>query len=110
MSTSLSTTEVGGGIWRIKWDPHHATDVIIAGMYSGFFWLKYNNELDTFTQWSSFKEHGSIAYGADICHLSVEETKRKYSSFVDRNPLQHDSVKLLVTCSFYDKKLCLCAF
>lgn len=108
MSKSLSTCEVGGGIWRIKWDPHKAEDILVAGMYSGFFWMNYNHENETVIHRDSFTEHASIAYGADICYLSSTEIERICSSYADRDQILNSNIRLTATCSFYDKKLCLC--
>ena len=36
MSVPLAETGLGGGIWRIKWDPHEADYILTATMYNGF--------------------------------------------------------------------------
>lgn len=98
LKQTLSSLEIGGGVWRIKWDPQNAESILIAGMYSGIFLINFNED-STLQTMSTFKQHESIAYGADFCYFSSEEMKN-YSS--DTN-----ASKLIATCSFYDKKLCL---
>ena len=36
MKEPLKRTCVGGGVWRIKWEPHEAMQVAVATMYNGF--------------------------------------------------------------------------
>ncbi|KAF9365013.1 Diphthine methyltransferase [Mortierella sp. NVP85] len=65
MRYPLSTTETGGGVWRLKWHPTRK-DVLLTGcMYNGFHVLHYDSNWTTGTIGSSFMEHKSIAYGVD---------------------------------------------
>lgn len=85
-----------------------AENILTASMYSGFHWFKYSKVNKVFELRSQLKEHGSIGYGADICHLSSDEIRKTYFTS-ENNPLNsYQSPMLTVTCSFYDKKLCLC--
>jgi hypothetical protein len=36
MRSPLAETQLGGGIWRIKWDPFTADYILTATMYNGF--------------------------------------------------------------------------
>lgn len=98
LKQTLSSMEIGGGVWRIKWDPQDAGSMLVAGMYSGIFLIGVNADSSLQTL-SDFKEHESIAYGADFCYFSLEEM-HKYLG-------QTNATRLITTCSFYDKKLCL---
>lgn len=108
MSHSVVTCKVAGGIWRIKWDPHGTDQILTASMYSGFHWLKYLEENCSLEIKSEFKEHDSIAYGADICYLSPAEITNNYFTTDNQKLGSNKLAKFTVTCSFYDKKLCFC--
>lgn len=87
MRQPLSTTETGGGVWRLKWHPTRK-DVLLAGcMHNGFHVLEYDGSWSTGTIESSFMEHTSLAYGVDW-------------SYASRAPA--DELPLVVSCSFYD--------
>lgn len=105
MEKSLSSCEIGGGIWRIKWDPFNAESILTAAMYSGIYELKYSSD-HTLKIIYEFKEHQSIAYGADYCNIVPHELKTNY---LENNDKYINSIGMLtITCSFYDKKMCLC--
>ena len=36
MRSPVAETELGGGVWRIKWDPVDANYILTATMYNGF--------------------------------------------------------------------------
>ena len=36
MKRAVSETSVGGGVWRVKWDPWEANYLLTAAMYNGF--------------------------------------------------------------------------
>ena len=86
--TPLSETEVGGGVWRLKWRPGDGGELLAACMYNGVAVLK-GEDPDMGEVRSRFDAHKSIAYGADW--------KRGI----------YDGGYLMATCSFYDNKLCL---
>ncbi|KAF9964959.1 Diphthine methyltransferase [Mortierella alpina] len=65
MRQPLSTTETGGGVWRLKWHPTRR-DVLLAGcMHNGFHVIHYDEGWSTGSIGSSFMEHTSLAYGVD---------------------------------------------
>lgn len=98
----LSETEVGGGVWRVKWHPVDPTRLLVGCMHDGFKVLKLDElaeedagaaqlrgkEMEVVTR---FDEHESLAYGCDWDRgLGAEkegEGTRVYS------------------CSFYDARL-----
>eukprot|EP00794_Sanderia_malayensis_P003306 gene3306-3791_t len=85
----LCSIQAGGGVWRLKWHPHNADILLAACMHDGF------KIFDTSTKnpqhlLSAYKEHDSLAYGADWCIPSwISDTERLENS-------------LIATCSFYD--------
>lgn len=94
MKQPIAELGLGGGIWRIKWEPVAAKSILTATMYNGF------HIVDTSAQGLSvllnYREHQSIAYGADWCRISSVNTKQTGSSTVDYT---------IGTCSFYDHLL-----
>ena len=43
MKSPLSETNIGGGIWRVKWEPNSANHILTATMYNGFHILDSKN-------------------------------------------------------------------
>ncbi|KAJ1765304.1 hypothetical protein LPJ69_001360, partial [Coemansia sp. RSA 1752] len=74
---------VGGGVWRLKWHPNDATQLLVGAMYNGFHVLDVGEKVACS---ASFMDHTSIAYGADWCQA--------------QKPGSEDM--LVGTCSFYD--------
>lgn len=91
----LSSTSAGGGVWRLKWSPHDKDLLLAACMHNGFTVLNCS-DVNAASQSTviNFKEHNSLAYGADWC----------FSRHLESND------KLVATCSFYDHKLCVWSF
>ena len=97
----LSETNVGGGVWRVKWHPEDASRLLVGCMHDGFKVLRLEDlereevgggelrgkEMDVVTR---FDEHESLAYGCDWDRgEDVEEG-------MGRN---------VYSCSFYDATL-----
>ncbi|KAJ2586869.1 hypothetical protein H4R99_008329, partial [Coemansia sp. RSA 1722] len=102
MRRPLAETNVGGGVWRLKWHPTEPTQLLVSAMYNGFHILDVSVDglssadssplpqdaavsIDLCT---SFMEHKSIAYGADWCQTPPGPSE--------------DKGWLVGTCSFYD--------
>jgi diphthamide biosynthesis protein 7 len=83
----MGEESLGGGIWRIKQDPHKETLLLTALMYKNFTFLDFQG--DCFRILEEFNEHKSICYGCDFSRM---ESKNGWVYFA--------------TCSFYDHKLC----
>lgn len=84
-----------GGLWRVKWEPKDRTKYLLcACIYGGFQILDVSSSAIV----ADYREHESLAYGADWCHLPDHEMKEMFGS---------DEMALLATCSFYDHKLCV---
>jgi hypothetical protein len=103
---------VGGGIWRIKWHPIHVDTLLVGAMHGGCRILKSscnlgaldsliesydmyetivnNYEVTDSTIVTEFKEHGSMAYGADWIYSNIEEEKY--------------FIEACASCSFYDRQ------
>ncbi|XP_049803651.1 diphthine methyltransferase isoform X2 [Schistocerca nitens] len=89
----ISSLPLGGGIWRVKWDPYTGEHIVAACIYGGFRVVQSKRGcLQLLGEYEG--EHTSIAYGADWCHAP--------------SPKQDDSF-LISTCSFYDHMLCVSA-
>ncbi|KAF9277146.1 Diphthine methyltransferase [Linnemannia elongata] len=89
MRQPLSTTETGGGVWRLKWHPTRK-DILLAGcMHNGFHVINYSEGWSTGSIGSSFMEHASLAYGTDWSYA----------------PTKGDELPLVASCSFYDHLL-----
>ncbi|KAK6642819.1 hypothetical protein RUM43_004321 [Polyplax serrata] len=82
-----------GGIWRLKWEPSNRSRYLLAACVYGGFQI-YDTIL--YKSVSEYKEHKSLAYGADWCHLED-------SSIYD--PIGNAKSSLVATCSFYDHTL-----
>lgn len=85
----LFSQSLGGGVWRLKFDPYHGDLLLAACMHNGFQVIDVNERLRVR---ASFSEHKSLAYGADW-HCGQEST-----------------TKTVASASFYDHLLCLWEF
>lgn len=98
----LSETNLGGGIWRLKWDPSARKCLLAACMYGGFRIVDCERaEVPSII--GEYNEHESIAYGCDWSFLQSEDIKKQILKTEIRN------VVLIGTCSFYDHTLKLSA-
>jgi diphthamide biosynthesis protein 7 len=88
LARPLVSVPTGGGLWRIKWHPHSAHHVAVAGMHNGFHVFEFGPGLDGFsvapTRHDHYTEHASLAYGVDW---------------------HAQKPSLLATCAFYDHSL-----
>lgn len=80
----LESIPVGGGVWRTKWNPRNANQILVACMHDGFKII--DCESSKWTIKSRFDEHKSLGYG---CDWVVDE----------------DNTELAASCSFYDHTL-----
>lgn len=87
----LSSCNVGGGIWRLKWHPQKANYLLAACCHSGFHVLSINDQEKFNMQViASYKAHKSLAYGAD------------WGNTIGNNADGLNDV--IGTCSFYDHR------
>lgn len=101
MTQPLNQTEVGGGIWRLKWQPYSEKHILAACNENGIHILKLLEDTSMKVV-ASNKCHSSLAYGADWSWLSSNSSENSFGSktlFSVNN--------LIASCSFYDKYLCL---
>jgi diphthamide biosynthesis protein 7 len=91
MRLSCISAPLGGGVWRLKWHPHHQDLLLAACMHNGFKVVSYTpgtpgaaaaaaaatqpaatdadaTKGETFALIASCMEHDSLAYGTDWCH------------------------------------------
>ncbi|XP_076039582.1 diphthine methyltransferase isoform X2 [Oratosquilla oratoria] len=93
MKRPLTTVGMGGGVWRLKWEPHGKDLLLCACMHNGFHVLSTQDITSNDPKIVvSFEDHQSLAYGVDWYHgQDIEEN-------------------IVASGSFYDKLLCLWAF
>jgi diphthamide biosynthesis protein 7 len=107
MKRCVFSTHLGGGVWRLKWDPHGCQRIVTACMHAGFCVLDYTDKTKPPSIVATYKEHQSLAYGSDWCHLLGEEA----IIYVKDQVLQADGaaqdLRIVASCSFYDHKLCV---
>jgi len=84
----LTTCNVGGGAWRIKWhpSPERKSDALVACMHDGFKVVRFNDlsNAEVTKRWDA---HGSLAYGVDWSHW------------------ERGDQTIVASCSFYDHSL-----
>ena len=98
----VSEVDLGGGIWRLKWDPFARKYLLAACMYGGFRIIDCENT-ESPSLIGEYNEHESIAYGCDWSLLSSPEIAERILKREMRD------VALIGTCSFYDHTLRLSA-
>lgn len=101
----LTTSDVGGGAWRVKWHPSatRQTDLLVACMHDGFKVIRFSASLignhddslepsKNTREWdiiTRFDKHTSLGYGVDWSHEYCAK----------------DETSLIASCSFYDHTL-----
>lgn len=92
---AVCETEIGGGVWRMKWEPgtSECHRLAVAGMYSGFHILSCNGlKLQRLHSDPQGKVNQSIAYGVSWQRLPAND-----------EVANRGAPSYLSTCSFYDK-------
>jgi diphthamide biosynthesis protein 7 len=100
LKQSLSSCEVGGGVWRIKWHPYYSFILLSACMRAGFKILNtqlhcFDNKITNYSCniISSYRTNcENLAYGIDWCYRT---------EFISSQNLSF-TPSLAATCSFYD--------
>ncbi|XP_028400590.1 diphthine methyltransferase-like [Dendronephthya gigantea] len=94
MKQPLTSCDVGGGVWRLKWHPTNPDYLLAACCHSGFHVLNVDLKSGSETKVAaSYTAHKSLAYGADWCRCPGNSG--------DCSPLH----EVIATCSFYDHRL-----
>lgn len=93
MRSALADAAVGGGVWRLKWNPSCAQLLAVAAMHGGACVLRHTPQ--SVTSVGKFTEHESMVYGID---------------WGDRGAEKRDDAHVLASCSFYDRSLHLWQF
>ncbi|XP_011635859.1 diphthine methyltransferase [Pogonomyrmex barbatus] len=89
----ISTVNLKGGIWRLKWDPFTRQYLLAACMYNGFKIVLNDMLLSVVAE---YNEHQSIAYGCDWSFLKQQDVL---------NLNIPDGETLISTCSYEDCSL-----
>ncbi|XP_041363596.1 diphthine methyltransferase-like [Gigantopelta aegis] len=70
MRSPLSTASLGGGVWRVKWDPSCGEHLLTATMYNGFHIVDCSNtDTDPLPILAHYMTDIRLGYGADWCRL-----------------------------------------
>ena len=92
MKTWTGEICLGGGVWKLKWEPNSGRYLLAASMHNGFHLIDCgrSSEQDSIEPKivASYKEHSSLAYGCDWSR-QLSPTGRR----------------TIATCSFYDHSL-----
>ncbi|XP_013412249.1 diphthine methyltransferase [Lingula anatina] len=125
MRSPLQDVHIGGGVWRLKWEPSEGELLLAACMHNGFHILNCK-DLSAPQLVASYMEHSSLAYGADWCRsqwdivqnsntgLDTKETQElsetlgNVSVGQEAAPNADMNKKIshtLATCSFYDHSM-----
>ncbi|KAL3876176.1 hypothetical protein ACJMK2_034047 [Sinanodonta woodiana] len=113
MRRPLQDIGLGGGIWRVKWEPWSGTRILTATMYNGFHLLQADSTSGAAIDiLSRYTKHESLAYGADWCRLNSNQNVGPCEKTVDsETTFSATPAKYLIsTCSFYDHSLHLWEF
>lgn len=103
MKRPISEINLGGGVWRLKWDPFVQKYLLAACMYGGFRIVDCEKS-EAPSIIGEYNEHKSIAYGCDWCFLNSKKIGEQIIETEAKN------ICLIGTCSFYDHTLKLCSF
>lgn len=93
MKHNYKNTKVGGGVWRLKWEPSKQEYLLSASMFNGAHIINTNDMSADICQSFGEKEN-RLFYGADWCSLSIDTTDKCLKSN-----------RIITMCSFYDHKL-----
>lgn len=103
---------LGGGVWKLKWNPHDKAFLVAACMHNGFMVVKVQG--DEILLVMEYKQHESLAYGVDWFKGSSRSivTNATQDHLVVKGDEYHSALNssvpgepLLATCSFYDRSL-----
>lgn len=90
MKSCVNDIHLGGGVWKLKWEPENNRHILAATMHNGFHIVDCYKSNSSQTEphiVTSYMEHSSLAYGCDWQrNLSLP-------------------IKVIATCSFYDHSL-----
>lgn len=86
----VTDLQLDGGIWRIKPSKCDRNLLLCACMYKNFTLCHINSEKSDLTIVGEFTKHANICYGADWAPGRLSNRSQ-----------------VMVTCSFYDKLLCI---
>ncbi|XP_063961556.1 diphthine methyltransferase-like [Lytechinus pictus] len=98
MRCPTSELSVGGGVWRLKWCPIDGSLLLAACMHNGFHIIdcnEANNGNGSMSVVASYMEHGSLAYGADWCRVTLQADSQPQDTLptpTKGSPVNTDSI------------------
>lgn len=95
MKQSYNNVKVGGGVWRLKWEPKKEEYLLSASMFNAVHLIDTSSNLANICQ-SFGEKNNRLFYGADWCHLNDTQLEHVTKSSAKR---------IIATCSFYDHRL-----
>lgn len=112
----LSDTAVGGGVWRVKWEPTRGQHLLTACMHNGFHVLDCTHISADKEQSivASFMKHTSLAYGVDWCQSDnilqpdnqpSSPSKHSFSKAEHISEAEQSLKRIIASCSFYDHEM-----
>ncbi|KAK9508792.1 hypothetical protein O3M35_006263 [Rhynocoris fuscipes] len=99
MKIPINSLDVGGGVWRLKWESKMGHEICASCMYFGSVVVNESNTEII----AEYKEHKSINYGIDWSLLSEEKIYQNLN--IDK--CEDFKCNLITVCSFYDNLLSL---
>lgn len=109
MRQPITELGLGGGVWRIKWEPFSAQQILTATMYNGFHVVDVSDlKASGPSILYHYEAHQSIGYGADWCRNQHKgrSLNQDCGQFADSGM----DTFTVATCSFYDHLLKLWSF
>ncbi|KAK7491854.1 hypothetical protein BaRGS_00016873 [Batillaria attramentaria] len=74
MRQPLSETPLGGGLWRVKWDPYAGDKILTASMHNGFHITDCSQpDCEALPVLAHYNNHKSLAYGVDWCRRTPDD-------------------------------------
>ncbi|GAA6063011.1 hypothetical protein JCM10212_002652 [Sporobolomyces blumeae] len=96
----LSTFDVGGGIWRLKWHPTNPNRLLVAAMHNGFSVIDY--DLAPNAIGSSETDRALIPGGGELVRRFEGHESLAYGVDWSDGAQTAEGRDLVASCSFYD--------
>ncbi|KAH7427840.1 hypothetical protein KP509_10G062800 [Ceratopteris richardii] len=102
---------LGGGVWKVKWNPFHKDLLLAACMHNGFMVVRVKDH--EFCVVMEYKKHASLAYGVDWFKglqegTATESVHNNAMLMTEKSScVEHhvSTLPLVASCSFYDRSL-----
>ncbi|KAL5018585.1 hypothetical protein ScPMuIL_004307 [Solemya velum] len=81
MRRPLSEIGIGGGVWRVKWEPKHGHRILTASMHNGAHIIDTKDAHEGHPSViGHHSKHSSMVYGADWCLLNNQSQSNTASA------------------------------